>query len=95
MLNPFKKQYTITEYKNQNGQSIFIVRYCSLFDSLFEWVKVLPEYYVYNGGRLCNRYEDIEFSSIECAKKAIEDHKINAVENLKKVYKKRSIHYVE
>lgn len=91
----FKKKYTITEYKNQNGQSKFIVRYCSLFNSLFESFEMFPSYYVSIQGYMVSKFGDIEFSSIESAKEAIENHKIKTIEDRKKQYKKQSIHYVE
>jgi len=91
MYNPFKKSYRIEEFKNQNGETKFAAKYYSFLSNIFDYDKFISTY-----GSLTSRFSRyIEHSSLEDAKSAIEKHKTDQIEKLKKEYKKSAIHYVE
>lgn len=92
MFNPFKLRYTIEEFKNTNGQTLFVSKYSNLF---WDFMCCLDriDIYVTLSGELSGW--EIRHQCLDNAKQAIENHKTMEKEKQNAKYKKLAIHYVD
>lgn len=94
MYNPFKFYYTIIEYKNPKGETVFVARYLCDFLVWTNWF-FMEDTYINQCGELnfCEEYGS--YPTLDAAKDAVEKRKARLIDQTQSEFKKSAIHYVE